>query len=284
MLAAKKPSGKLNFEMFDDVPILQRKWHAALRPGEKLPRYEDVMLGSLGRLADHIALLKDVDNTLEVSRSGRYIQKWLGDDRWDIPVSALSPDCATVLAEAATCALANSRPYLAAAHCVRDGLVQTYDVLALPTSSRWGHTLIGTYVNESAPQYNLLDAIFSATEEGVLSLATIRDPEGRPFDFQIVHHNAGASKLLKVPSNGLLWHRLSTKGNLLCSHDVIARLLEVVKSGNRDQFEIDSDERNLKLGATAFGDILSLTVSDVTALKRREASFRLLFDNNPMPM
>ena len=32
------------------------------------------------------------------------------------------------------------------------------------------------------------------------------------------------------------------------------------------------------------GDILSLTVSDVTALKRREASFRLLFDDNPMPM
>ena len=61
-------------------------------------------------------------------------------------------------------------------------------------------------------------------------------------------------------------------------------MLEVVTSGNRDQFEIDSDDRHLKLGATAFGDILSLTVSDVTALKRREASFRLLFDNNPMPM
>ena len=30
--------------------------------------------------------------------------------------------------------------------------------------------------------------------------------------------------------------------------------------------------------------MLSLTISDVTALKRREASFRLLFDNNPMPM
>jgi PAS domain S-box-containing protein len=30
--------------------------------------------------------------------------------------------------------------------------------------------------------------------------------------------------------------------------------------------------------------MLSLTVSDVTAIKRREASFRLLFDNNPMPM
>jgi EAL domain len=279
MLAPKKSSGKLNTEMFDDVPVLQRKWQAALRPGEGLPRYEDVMLGSLGRMADHIVLLKENNGALEVSRTGRYIQKWLNDDRHDIPVSALSPDCATALSEAATCALANGRPYLAAAHCVREGLVQTYDVLALPTSSRWGHTLIGAYVNERAPQYNLLDKIFSATDEGVLSLAAIRDPEGRPFDFQIVHHNEGASRLLKVPSTDLLWHRLSARGNLLCSQEVVERLLEAVKSGNRDQFEIDSDDRNLKLGATAFGDILSLTVSDVTEslfLAETEANIAIL--------
>jgi len=284
MIAAKRSSGKFNTEMFDDVPILQRKWQAALRPGESLPRYEDVMLGSLGRLADHIALLKNNNETLEVSRTGRYIQKWLDDERWDIPLSALSPDCATALGEAAANALLNGRPYLAVAHCVRDGLVQTYDILALPTSSRWGGTLIGAYVNERAPQYNLLDAIFSTTDEGVLSLAAIRDRKGQPFDFQIVHHNQGASRLLKLPSTGLLWRRLSAGGNLLCQPQVIERLLDVINSGSRDQFEIDSDERHLKLGATAFGDILALTVSDVTTLKRREASFRLLFDNNPMPM
>jgi PAS domain-containing protein len=284
MNAVKRSSGKITTEMFDDVPILQRKWQAALRPGEKLPRYEDVMLGSLGRLADHIVLLKENDETIEVSRTGRYIQKWLDDDRWDIPLSALPPDCATTLGEATASALRNSRPYLAVAHCVRDGVVRTYDVLALPTTSRWGGTLIGAYVNERAPQYNLLDAIFSTTDEGVLSLATIRDPGGQPFDFQVVHHNQGASRLLKLPSADLLWRRLSTGGNLLCLPEVIERLLGVIKSGNRDQFEIDSDHRNLKLGATAFGDILSLTISDVTTLKRREASFRLLFDNNPMPM
>ena len=284
MIAAKKPSGKFNTEMFDDVPVLQRKWQAALRPGERLPRYEDVMLGSLGRLADHIVLLRDNNDTIEVSRSGRYIQKWLDEARWDIPLSALSPDCATALSEAAVNAMRNSRPYLAVAHCVRDGLVQTYDVLALPTSSRWGSTLIGVYVNERAPQYNLLDAIFSTTDEGVLSLAAIRDSAREPFDFQIVHLNQGASRLLKLPAADLQWRRLSGGGNLLCSGEVIERLLGVIRSGDRDQFEIDSDQRNLKLGATAFGDILSLTISDVTALKRREASFRLLFDNNPMPM
>ena len=153
-----------------------------------------------------------------------------------------------------------------------------------PPPSRWGHTLIGVYVNERDDKYNLLDAIFSATDEGVLSLAAIRDQDGRPFDFQIVHHNAGAARLLKLPAAELLWQRLSAKGNLLCSRRVVERLLGVVRSGNSDQFEIDSDERSLQLGATAFGDIIALTVSDVTALKRREASFRLLFDNNPMPM
>ena len=286
MSATKKLTGKPNIEMFDDVPVLQRKWQAGLRPGETLPRYEDVMLGSLGRLADHLVLLKHNDEAeaFEVSRTGRYIQNWLDDDRWDIPLSALSPDCATALGEAAASALRNGRPYLAVAHCVRDGLVQTYDVLALPTFSRWGGTLIGVYVNERAPQYNLLDAIYSTTDEGVLSLAAIRDSDGRPFDFQIVHHNQGASRLLKLPSTDLMWRRLSAGGNLLCQPEVVERLLGVIKSGSRDQFEIDSDQRNLKLGANAFGDILSLTISDVTALKRREASFRLLFDNNPMPM
>src|SRR5580704_17747227 len=127
MLAAKKPPGKFNAELFDDVPVLQRKWQAAHRPGERLPRYEDVMLGCLGRLADHIVLLRDNNDVLEVSRSGRYIQKWLDDTRWDIPLSALSPDCATALSEAAVYAIRNGRPYLAVAHCVRDGLVQTYD-------------------------------------------------------------------------------------------------------------------------------------------------------------
>jgi diguanylate cyclase (GGDEF)-like protein/PAS domain S-box-containing protein len=118
----------------------------------------------------------------------------------------------------------------------------------------------------------------------VLSLAAIRDAEGRPFDFQIVHHNDGAARLLKLPTVELLWQRLGGGRSLLSSVHVVVRLLAVVQSGEGDQFEIDSDDRNLKLGVTAFGDILALTISDVTALKRREASFRLLFDNNPMPM
>jgi diguanylate cyclase (GGDEF)-like protein/PAS domain S-box-containing protein len=283
-VVARTSTKKIKTDMFEDVPVLQRKWQAAMRPGERLPRYEDVMLGSLGRLADHIVLLNKQNEAIEVSRTGRYVQKWLNDERWDIPLDAISPDCATVLGESASHALENGRPYLASAHCVRDGMVRTYDVLALPTASRWGGTLVGTYVNERNAQYNLLDAIFATTEDGVLSLATIRDARGEPSDFQIVHHNQGAVKLLKVAANSLQWSRLRDRASLLCTPDVLARLFDVIIHDKADQFELDYDERSLRLAATAFGDVVSLTISDVTALKRREASFRLLFENNPMPM
>ncbi|WP_027554577.1 bifunctional diguanylate cyclase/phosphodiesterase [Bradyrhizobium sp. Cp5.3] len=283
MSAARKAPGKPATEMFDDMPVLQRKWRAALRPGERLPRYEDVMLGSLGRLADHIALLKG-DGRLELSRSGRYVQKWLGDERWDIPVAALAPDCATALSEAVASALENGRPYQASAHCVRDGMVRTYDVLALPTASRWGATLVGAYVNERGAQYNLLDAIFSSTDDAVVSLATLRDALGQPFDLQVVHHNKSAELLLNVAAGGLQWCRVREGGTLLASAEIMAMLFAAVSGGRSEQLEIEADGRNLRLSATAFADIVSLTISDVTALKRRDASFRLLFDNNPMPM
>src|SRR6476620_10869379 len=182
------------------------------------------MLGSLGRLADHIALMKESDGAFEVSRTGRYVQKWLDDERWNIPLTTLPPDWAT-------------------AHCVRDSIVRTYDVLALPTLSRWGGTLIGNYVNERGTQYNLLDTIFSATDEGVLSLAAIRDASGRLSDLQIVHLNQGAARLLKRPSGDLMWRRLSTGGNLLCSPDIIKRLFDVIAGGSGGQFEIDSEDR-----------------------------------------
>lgn len=180
MSAATKLPKALNPELFGDIPVLQRKWRAAVRPGQSLPRYEEVMLGSLGRFADNILLLRGDGPSLEISRIGRYVQSWLEADAWDAPFSSLPLDRATALNEAAACALQNGQPYLGVAHCVREGLVHTYDVLALPTRSRWGGTLVGAYVNERGHRYNLLASVFASTDEGIISLATIRDAHGRP--------------------------------------------------------------------------------------------------------
>ena len=65
-----------------------------------------------------------------------------------------------------------------------------------------------------------------------MSLAAIRDSTGHPFDFQIVHLNEGASRLLRQPATELLWRRLGAGGNPLCRPEVIRRLRDIIASGN----------------------------------------------------
>lgn len=284
MVAVAKLKMSSNPEPFSDVSVLRRKWQAALKPGKDLPFFEDVMLGSLGRLADHVMLIKDEGTQFKVSRAGRYVEQWLETAIWDTALHAFPPDCALVLSEAVTNARRTAQPHLATAHCVRDGLVQIYDVFALPVASRWGGTMTSVYVNERGLQYSLLDAIFAAADDGILSLATIRGADGQPADFQIVHLNQGAARLLRLPPDELRWRRLSVGAHTLRSQQVFSQLCAVVNNGISEQFEVGDDASTLKISASPVGDLLSLSLTDVTDLKRREQSFRLLFEGNPMPM
>ena len=283
MVAVAK-SKKSNPELFSDVSVLRRKWQAALKPGKDLPFFEDVMLGSLGRLADHVMLIKDEGAQFKVSRAGRYVEQWLETGISDTALDAFPPDCALVLSEAVANARRSGEPHLATAHCVRDGLVQIYDVFALPVASRWGGTMTSVYINRRGLQYNLLDAIFAGADDGILSLATIRGADGQPADFQIVHLNQGTARLLRLPPDELRWRRLSAGAHALCSRQVFEPLCAVVTHGISEQFEVSDDASTLKISAAPVGDLLSLSLTDVTDLKRREQSFRLLFEGNPMPM
>lgn len=279
---AKKTSSSP--ELFSDISILRRKWQAALKPGMELPFFEDVMLGSLGRLADHTMLIRQDGEGAVISRAGRYVEQWLDTGVWDTPLDGCPPDCALTVGEAIANARSTRKPYLATGHCVRDGLVRIYDVLALPVASRWGGVLVSVYVNQRGSQYNLLDAIFRVTDEGIVSLAAVRDAHGKPIDFQIVHLNQGTARLLQRPVDELRWQRLSGGTHALCSPQVIEWLSSIVAGDNADQLEVDDESRTLTLNASTMGDLISLSMTDVTHLKRREQSSRLLFENNPMPM
>jgi diguanylate cyclase (GGDEF)-like protein/PAS domain S-box-containing protein len=275
---------KAGFDLFDDISVLRRKWRAALKPGMQLPYFEDVMLGSLGRLSDHLVLAAEGGARPILIRAGRGAEKWLETEIRDTPVGALTADCALVLEQAIASALHNAEPHLAAAHGLRDGLVQLYDVLALPMASRWGGALVSIYVKERGRQFNLLDAIFCASDDGILSLATIRNAARQPVDFQIVHLNQGTARLLHSPADELRWRRLSEGGHDLSAPWVIDRLTAVIRSGVNDQFEVSGEHGTLNLNAAPVGDLLAVSLTDVTDLKRREQSFRLLFESNPMPM
>jgi diguanylate cyclase (GGDEF)-like protein/PAS domain S-box-containing protein len=273
----------------EDIRILRRKWQAALAPGNVLPPYEEVVLGSLGRLADHLVLFAgDGAPTWRVMTAGRHVVQWIGEDLAGKTIGAFPPDCARSLGAALSQALEACAPVQTIVHRVRESVVASYDVLALPTCSRWGPPVVAAYVGQPRSSFNLADAIFRATDEGILALAAIRGPDGKPVDLQIIALNEAAARLLRRPATALLWHRLSEWRADKRWRAPVDRLLAAIESGCNDQFEIATlvkgEEIQLKVGVACLDDLLSTTLTDITELKRREASFRLLFEGNPVPM
>jgi len=258
--------------ILDDMAVLRRKWHAALQPDAHLPPFEEIMLGSLGRLADNIGLIRVEGGTPTLLRAGRYVQDWLGHDVRNTPISDLAPECAIALTEACNNALRLAKPYLSNAFCVRNGIVESYDILALPMASRWGEAMTAIYLHEEGERYNLLDTIFQATDQGIITLKLVRDEQARVVDFQIVDFNNGASRLLRTSLDELRWCRLSEAGHALGSVLAVERLCTIVETGRREEFEIElgDDVAHIKISVTAIDDLVSAALTDVTDLKRRE--------------
>jgi diguanylate cyclase (GGDEF)-like protein/PAS domain S-box-containing protein len=272
-----------------DIPVLRRKWRAARSPGRALPPYEDVVLGSLGRLSDHLVLVAgDQPANYKVMQAGRGVQEWIGFDIRDRHIADLPPNCALSISEAISQALRAHEPTFSVAHRVRAGEVETYEILALPMACRWGQPVIGAYIKEKDVRYSLIDAIFQSTTEGMLALAAVRDAHNKAVDFQIVALNEAAAQLLGQPESALLWRRFSELPGGLNAADVMQRLLATLEAGTNSQFEltinVDDNDLHLKVGISSTGGLLSVTLTDIGDLKLRENSFRLLFNGNPVPM
>ena len=73
------PLRKLKVEcppLLSDKTFIERMWRGSIKPGNTLPRYEDVVLGSLGRLADHLLLFEGGRlEEFKVLRAGRKIRE-----------------------------------------------------------------------------------------------------------------------------------------------------------------------------------------------------------------
>jgi diguanylate cyclase (GGDEF)-like protein/PAS domain S-box-containing protein len=273
-----------------DMDVLRRKWNAALKPGHRLPPFEDIMLGSLGRLADHVMLLRgEAGTTLTLVRAGQYVHDWIGTNDNDIEVAQLPADCAIALNDSVVAAAATSNPTSSTAYRVRDGLVETYDVLAMPLANRWGAPLMAVYVRERGNRFELVESIYRSTNEGMIALAAVREPNGTEVvDFQILDLNDGAERLLQLPASRLRWRKIGGSSHPFATAETMARLKSALTTQRREQFEVDlapdGGTSYVRVGLAATGDLVCATLSDVTGIKRSEASFRLLFESNPTPM
>ncbi|HLW90224.1 MAG TPA: EAL domain-containing protein [Roseiarcus sp.] len=278
--------------LIDGAAIMRRKWRAARAPGKTLPSYEEVTLGGLGRLSDDVVVMgRSPSDDYRILYAGQRVAEWLGAAA-GAEIATLSPESGLALNEAITRALDTNEPSIAAAHRLRDGLVETYDVLALPLANRWGEPLVCAYVRARGAGYNLVDAIFRSTTQGILALGAVRGAAGAAgevVDFQVVALNEGACRMLRLTEGELRWRRLrDLEFDRLHAPRILARLRGTLLTGEADEFETElsfaDGVAHFNLSCASIGDLLAVTLVDITDLKKREASFRLLFDENPAPM
>ena len=279
---------------------LLRHWQECRSPGDPLPSYEAVVLGSLGRLADRAALVTTrAGQATGILWAGQDFGAWLAQDPAgrpvapvpveSVPVHAFPVDLRQPIDEVVAAALATGEPAHGRCDRLAAGVVTSTSLVGLPLGNRWGEPFVLLGLDAASVRTELVQAMFTATDQGILALSTVRDGDGRPVDFKIVALNEGAERLLERPASVLQWQRVGHLFPGTITARTIATLAAMVERGGRAAFELsrprsDGGTLYLKVEAGCVGDLLSITMTDVGDIKAREASFRLLFENNPVPM
>jgi len=288
-LASERAPSSASFSAADQAAELTRRWTLARAGVDAPPRFEDLMLDGLGAIDDRVVLLANAGSDWEIRRLGCAVVECLGGGGRETRLSELAPDCGFALERAAERAVADGKPRQREAFFARHGQAQCYDILALPLANRWGATLVAIHLAERGQRYNLIDAVFHASDDGMMALAVIQDDAPRPADFQIVDLNAAAARLLDAPAEGLRWRRLGEEGLGFAVAPLAESLRRLIAAGGeRERFELtlpnEAGARCVGVNLTRMDALFCATLTDLTELKQREESYRLLFEANPMPM
>jgi len=270
------------------IHAIDRNWRA-LRQTEGLPLYEDVVLGRAARVGSNVALVRLRKDDWTIMFGGDEFQAWAGGPTQGLAISALKPDCRLTLEGAMREALASACPVHAVAHSVQLGYVHIYDLVVYPLANRWGEPILLVYVGHRQETYSLIDAIFASSLDGLLALAPVKAADGSVTDFQIVSLNDSAARMVARDADQIRWQFISELFPLLVTEGSLAKLVAMHDAGSTGNFEVEVPRSAggmayFSVHAAAMEDLIAISLIDITEIKRRESSFRLLFQDNPLPM
>jgi len=126
-------------------------------------------------------------------------------------------------------------------------------------------------------------AAIDGSLDAVLALAAVRDDRGAIIDFDIVDANPRAAKMVRMPQEDLIGHRICELFPLDRSSGHFDRWVEVIDSKVAIEWEFESIDPRvvakwIRCQAVPLDDGVALSLRDVTAEKIAESELRLLLD------
>ncbi len=271
---------------FDDVRLILRRWHAA-RLDDGLPPYEELTLGSIGRFADEVAVIRrDGDASHCVLRAGQRFRSVIGLKQTSQSLAELPHVFILSIASVIDQARATREPRLGVCRWLVDGKVSTIEIVALPLSCRWPGEYFLLFLRPRKSQFNLAKLLINSTQEGIVGLSQVETAAGA--DFCILSINEAAARFLGSTIDGLQFTLLSDALRRIGIGEIPTTLARAVAGGRLTNFELAYELGGsgmvLQVGVAVADGVLAVTLTDVRDIKARETLFRSLFHDNPAPM
>ena len=274
---------------FVDAGMIARRWQAARSGQGGLPAYEELALGTLGRFADEMAVVRCTqDQEPMILRAGARFEAIVGAACASRPVSDLFHAFSFAIRAALDGARIRRSPHMALSKALVDGMVSTIETIAFPLSCRWPGEYFLLFVRPRESRLDLAHMLINSAQQGIMALSPVERSAEADLDFYILGINVGAARYFGASPEKLQHTLLSDALSRVGLSEALALFGKA--SGGRPEtnfeleYDLDGAPMSLQAGVAAADGILAVTLTDVRDIKARAALFRSLFDENPVPM
>ena len=156
---------------FAEINHLCRRWISA-KAGPRRPWYEDVALGSLGRLSDGIAIVQTpAGSRASFCIAGDKFEEIVGAPLRGLFVDDLPTKFRRVFTQVLSETSAREEPALIYFPRVTDAAVFDCELLGLPLVDRRGDLFLLLFIHQSPVSSDLVEAIYRSNSNGLLALS-----------------------------------------------------------------------------------------------------------------
>jgi diguanylate cyclase (GGDEF)-like protein len=147
-----------------------------------------------------------------------------------------------------------------------------WERLILPCRTDEGAARIVTYVRPHATREDLINAVFEASQDGMIAVRAVRDRDGRIVDGRIVTANCKAGEYAGYSAESMLDASFKRLFPGLMARRIWRRCVRVIRERTTERFELNISHQQLdtwlRVTLVSLGDGFVISFSDVTDLKQ----------------
>lgn len=257
---------------FSEVLDLLSEWRSYCEQAGDFPEpshFEDRFAGPGGA---NLMLLRHGGGDFQYEVVGKAIPALFGHNPHGRNISELPyPGAQAYMARYRSC-LDAGQPLFSIQRKAVFGIPGATERLLLPLRMPDGAAGLLVYVRSRADNYDLIRAVFNASQHGVLAVSAVRDPDGVPVDLEVLAVNVAAASLVGGEPNEMIGQRLRSRLSKSVWDSAWPELLTSLETGDTRVFELDEPNTHMpgiyRISSASLGDGLAITISDLTQLHR----------------